>query len=121
MTTKMTAQDVAAPPDRRWNSHDHAAFAGGYAEDAKVTDPLYAEPLCRPAAIEKDASDFMSAFPDVNFDRGSSSDGDLLVVGGHAQRHAPRSACRCLPALFRLPTSAWAFALPASRESMTRA
>jgi steroid delta-isomerase-like uncharacterized protein len=67
MTTKVTGEDVARMLTDAWNSHDAARLAGVYTQDATVLDPFFTEPLEGREAIEKDASDLITAFPDITF------------------------------------------------------
>lgn len=48
------------------NAHDVAGFIAFYAEDAVVTDPQYPQPLRGRAAIERDMTDYLTAFPDLS-------------------------------------------------------
>ncbi|MEX5305610.1 nuclear transport factor 2 family protein [Kocuria sp. CPCC 205258] len=48
------------------NAHDVAGFISFYAEDAVVVDPQYPEPLRGRAAIERDMTDYLTAFPDLS-------------------------------------------------------
>ncbi|MFN2521096.1 MAG: ester cyclase, partial [Candidatus Limnocylindria bacterium] len=47
------------------NDHDARAVGKLYAQDAVAYDPFFPEPLRGPAAIEKDAANFIRAFPDL--------------------------------------------------------
>ncbi len=48
-----------------FNNHDSNALIAHYADNAVVYDPLYPEPLRGKEAIEKDWTDFIRAFPDI--------------------------------------------------------
>lgn len=52
------------------NAHDAKAFAGTYAADAVVHDPLYPEPLKGRDAIEQDMVELLRAFPDARLTMG---------------------------------------------------
>jgi steroid delta-isomerase-like uncharacterized protein len=67
MTTKVTGEDVATMLTDAWNSHDAARLAAVYTQDATVLDPFYTEPLEGRDTIAKDASDLITAFPDITF------------------------------------------------------
>ncbi len=54
-----------------WNRHDPQAFAAFYANDAKVYDPMYPEPLTGRGAVRKDFEEFLTAFPDTNLSLGA--------------------------------------------------
>lgn len=76
----MSAADVI----HRWadalNRHDAAGFAGLYAPDATVHDPLYAEPLEGRDAIRRDIEATFAAFPDLSLEvRSVVADGDTLA------------------------------------------
>jgi steroid delta-isomerase-like uncharacterized protein len=62
----MTAEATIRKQEQALNAHDARAFGAGYAEDAVVYDPFYTEPLKGRAAIEKDISEFMTAFPNLS-------------------------------------------------------
>ena len=65
------------------NRHDPDGFAGFYTADAVVEDPQYPEPLKGRAAIRKDISDFVTAFPDLNFTvKSVLQDGDSVAFEG---------------------------------------
>jgi steroid delta-isomerase-like uncharacterized protein len=67
MTTKLAGEDVARKLTDAWNSHDAARVAACYTHDATVLDPVYPEPLEGAETIEKEAADFVTAFPDITF------------------------------------------------------
>ena len=48
-----------------WNRHDVGVIGKFYTEDAVVYDPQYEQPLRGREAIERDARDFLTAFPDL--------------------------------------------------------
>jgi steroid delta-isomerase-like uncharacterized protein len=85
MTTKVSPQEYVQQQVEIWNSHDVKAVGASYAENAVVHDPAYAEPLSGRAAIEKDASDFFTAFPDLRFEATNIvSSGDTIAIEGKA-------------------------------------
>ena len=65
--SNIPADTVVKRQTEAWNEHDGARVARGYTENAIVLDPAYTEPLTGREAIEKDASDFFIAFPDIIF------------------------------------------------------
>ena len=65
MTTKTTAEELVTRQTEAWNRHDPAAIAAAYAQDVTVLDPYYPEPLSGRDAVQKDAADFFTAFPDL--------------------------------------------------------
>lgn len=71
MNTNAFAQAVEAV-----NAHDAKAFAGTYAVDAVVQDPLYPQPLRGRDAIEQDMVELLRAFPDA-----AMTIGPLLAEG----------------------------------------
>jgi steroid delta-isomerase-like uncharacterized protein len=81
MTTKLTGEDVVQKLTDAWNSHDAARLAAIYTHDATLLDPFYPEPLEGREAIEKDAADLFTAFPDITF-RATQviADGKTVVV-----------------------------------------
>jgi steroid delta-isomerase-like uncharacterized protein len=48
-----------------FNRHDAAAYAAGYTPDAIIHDTAYPEPLRGTAAIERDITSVITAFPDA--------------------------------------------------------
>ncbi|WP_176337087.1 ester cyclase [Kocuria salina] len=63
------------------NAHDVARFVSFYAEDAVVVDPQYPDPLRGRAAIERDITDFLRAFPDLGMEVTSTVvDGPVTAV-----------------------------------------
>jgi steroid delta-isomerase-like uncharacterized protein len=89
MTTKMNAQETLDGVQKAWNSHSPERLLRFYRTDARVFDPSYPEPLTDAAAIEKDAADFVSAFPDLTFevDRVLEGGGALALEGSATGTH----------------------------------
>jgi steroid delta-isomerase-like uncharacterized protein len=76
----MKPQETIQAAVAAFNRHDPSGFAGKYAPDTKVRDPFYPEPLQGRAAIEKDISEFMRAFPSARFDlKRTIADGDVVA------------------------------------------
>lgn len=81
----LDAQDAA------FNRHDAAAVAATYAEDARIDDQAAPAPLEGRDAIKEYIGGYMSAFPDLTWERvGVEVDGDVGVeqwraTGTHEQ------------------------------------
>jgi len=89
MTTRLTARETLDGVQEAWNSHSPEGLLRFYRRDARVFDPSYPEPLTDVAAIEKDAADFVSAFPDLTFevDRVLEGGGALALEGTASGTH----------------------------------
>jgi steroid delta-isomerase-like uncharacterized protein len=53
-----------------FNQHDPDTFVAFYAEDATVFDPMYPQPLRGRDALRTDFGEFLTAFPDAQFEIG---------------------------------------------------
>jgi steroid delta-isomerase-like uncharacterized protein len=83
MTTKTSTEAFIREQFAIWNRHDAEGVARGYAQDAVVIDPSYAEPLTGREAIQKDAGDFFVAFPDLSVELVKLIvEGDTAVIEG---------------------------------------
>lgn len=76
----MTLRDIVEAHVACFNNHDAAGWGSRYAEDAVLYDPQYPEPLRGRAAIQKDAEDFLAAFPDIRFSLGTVVSGEGVVA-----------------------------------------
>jgi steroid delta-isomerase-like uncharacterized protein len=61
----MNADTVIRTQFEAFNRHDPSAFAACYADDARVADPQFSEPLEGAKAITKDVGDWFGSFPDI--------------------------------------------------------
>lgn len=65
MTASVSNAEVIKQQIEAINAHDVTHLATLYSGDAVVLDPQYPGPLRGRAAIERDLSDFVAAFPDL--------------------------------------------------------
>jgi steroid delta-isomerase-like uncharacterized protein len=61
----MGTDNVIRTQSDAFNRHDASAFAACYADNARIADPQFSEPLEGAAAIAKDVGDWFGSFPDI--------------------------------------------------------
>ncbi len=83
----MNIKDIFTKLSEAINSHDAKTVASLYADNAVVYDPFYPEPLKGKAAIEKDTTVNLQAFPDTRFEiqsvlaEGNTGAAQILMSG----------------------------------------